>query len=89
MHVDEYVLAAYLSGELKESDRNDVTESLISDRSLREWLHMASDAQAAAAGEQDEGPNMRLLSTKDPVFPGVYNGDRAAKPAHSSNRRAV
>ena len=88
MHVDEYALAAFLSGELSQSDRKSVTESLLADRSLREWLHMASEAQAAAAGEQEEGPMMRLLSTKEPVFPGVFRGDRDAKPAASA-RRAV
>jgi len=89
MFIDEHVLAAYLSGELSSEDRTTVSQRLIEDESLRNWLHMASLALSAARGEQEEGPSMRLLSTMEPVFPGVYNEDRKARRAERRSRRAV
>ncbi len=86
MYIDEHVLAAYLSGELSVEDRKTVSRKLVEDQSLRNWLHMASLALSAAYQEQEEGPSMRLLSTMDPVFPGMYNEDRKAS---SIERRAV
>ncbi len=89
MLIDEHVLAGYLSGELSAEDRSTVTQRLVQDESLRSWLHMASLALSAARGEQEEGPSMRLLSTTEPVFPSVYNGDREARRAERVSRRAV
>lgn len=89
MHIDEHVLAAYISGELSIQDRRIVSSKLVEDHSLREWLHMASMALSAALGEQEEGPHMRLLSTKEPVFPGYFRSDRAPVQAKRNTRHAV
>jgi anti-sigma-K factor RskA len=89
MLIDEHVLAAYISGELTAEDRTSVTQRLIEDESLRNWLQMASMALSAAREEQEEGPSMRLLSTIEPGLPRVYSGDRKANPIDRSSRRAI
>ena len=89
MHIDEHVLAAYLSGELSEHDRRQVTTELVRDQHLREWLQMAEMALTAARSEQESGPHMRILSTSEPAFPGVFNSDRKAVRQSRDVRRAV
>jgi len=89
MHVDEHVLAAYMAGELSNSDRAIVTEKLVYDQSLRNWLHMATMALSAARGEREEGPYMKLLSMRKPLHLGIYNADRPANPVSRNSRHAI
>ena len=89
MHVDEHVLAAYMAGELGVTDRATVTQKLVQDQSLRDWLHMATMALSAGLGEQEEGPFMKLLSMRDPLHPGVFNADRPAQHTDRKKRHAV
>jgi hypothetical protein len=89
MHIDEHVLAAYMAGELGESDRAIVTSKLVSDESLRNWLDMASQALSAALGEQENGLSMKLLSMHEPLHPGVFNTDRPARAVARKKRFAV
>jgi hypothetical protein len=89
MHIDEHVLAAYMAGELGESDRATVTSKLVNDESLRNWLDMASQALSVALSEQEEGPYMKLLSMREPLHPGVFNSDRPAREVSRKKRFAI
>lgn len=48
MSVDEYTLAAFLSGDLPERERKTVAAALVFDQEAREILHMACEALASA-----------------------------------------
>lgn len=89
MHIDEHVLAGFIAGELSESDRTSVSEELIRNRGLREWLHMACAALAAADDEKLQGPLMRLIAPMNPLRPGIRRGDRHSIPSMNHVRRAI
>ena len=89
MRIDEHLLAGYISGELSDSDRAAVTAEMIRDSSLREWLHMACAALAAAADERIQGPQMKLMLNTSDARPGVRRGDRQSIPSVNHIRRAM
>ena len=89
MRIDEHILAAYIAGELTEDQRSVVTQELIQDRQLREWLHLATEALAAAADVSSQGPKLRLLESNGRVLPNRLHGDRDSIPQITHVRRAI
>ncbi|NNE35523.1 MAG: hypothetical protein HKN13_09810 [Rhodothermales bacterium] len=89
MRIDEHVLAGYLAGELSESKRLAVTKELIRDRNLREWLHLAAEALAAAGEENSKGPQLRLLEAVHSTSPKRMSADRDSVPSPANIRRAI
>ena len=89
MRIDEHILAGYLSGELSDEERAAVTEELIRDRQLREWLHLATEALAAADDATSEGPKLRLIDTASHARPNRPHGDRTSIPPMTHIRRAI
>jgi hypothetical protein len=85
MSVDDYTLAAFLSGDLPERERKTVAAALVFDQEAREVLHMACEALAAAfqSDETREDYLGRLRSA--PSRPSIPAGDR---PSHDSRRVA-
>ncbi|TDI69257.1 MAG: hypothetical protein E2O85_05865 [Bacteroidetes bacterium] len=89
MRIDDHILAGYLAGELSEEQREAVTQELIRDHSLREWLKLATEALAAAEQESSLGPKMRLLETNMPATPDRLSADRHSIPSSGKVRRAI
>jgi len=89
MRIDENILAGYLAGELSLEERTAVTQELIRDSSLREWLHLASEALAAAGEENSKGPQLRLINTIQPAMPHRLSEDRRSIPSINLIRRAI
>ncbi len=89
MHIDEHVLAGYIAGELNEKERASVSDELIRNRSLREWLHMATAALASARDDRQQGPHMRLLAALKPAKPGFMSEDRDSMPSMAQVRHAI
>jgi hypothetical protein len=89
MRIDDHILAGYLAGELSEEERSAVTRELIRDSGLREWLHLATQALAAADEENSKGPQLRLIETTKPAMPKRMHGDRRSMPSITQIRRAV
>ncbi len=87
MRIDEHALAGYLSGELNEAQRSEVTSALIRDRSMRDWLAMATEALAAAKAGESEGIMSRFVDRMEPSRPGVRREDRRAVPNPFRTRR--
>ncbi|NNE68978.1 MAG: hypothetical protein HKN29_01300 [Rhodothermales bacterium] len=78
MKLDDYTLAAFLSGELPSSKRSTVAAQLVQDAEARETLHLACEALAAAL---QHGPVQRHLedrASRPPARPHRLAGDRAA-----------
>ena len=79
MHIDEHILAGYLAGELTDNERSSVTNALLNDRSLREWLHMAAEALAVSRQHAEDSPLLGSLPGMEPARPGVPRADRRAE----------
>jgi hypothetical protein len=86
MSVDEYTLAAFLSGELPERQRKSVAAALVFDEEAREVLHMACEALAAAFRSDEARAEYMQKVRVAPATPGVSDQDR---PAHYSPNRRV
>jgi len=80
MHIDEHMMAGYLSGELNDQERAGVTAALLTDKGLREWLTMATEAMAAAQAGENEGIMSRLMPRMNSSRPGIRREDRRALP---------
>ncbi len=89
MRIDDHVIAGFLAGELSEEERAAVTQELIRDSRLREWLQLATEALAAAEDESSQGPKMRLIETTAPAIPNLLSGDRHSIPSSSTVRKAI
>jgi anti-sigma factor RsiW len=89
MHIDEHMLAGYISGELSDEERAAVTQELIRDSALREWLHLATEALAAANEGAAQGPRLRLLETPGRPLPTRMREDRNSVPQMTHIRRAI
>ncbi|GMQ82184.1 MAG: hypothetical protein BMS9Abin05_1629 [Rhodothermia bacterium] len=89
MRIDDHVLAGFIAGELSEEERASVTQELVRDSMLREWLQLATEALAAAENESSLGPKMRLIETYAPAMPNRLSGDRHSIPSSSKVRRAI
>ncbi len=89
MRIDDHILAGYLAGELSKEERTAVTRELIRDSKLREWLHLATEALAAAGEANTKGPQLRLIETILPVMPKRMHGDRHSIPSITQIRRAI
>ena len=89
MRIDEHILAGYLSGELSGDERASVTVELIRDAKLREWLHLATEALAAATERSSEGPQLRLIETSPPALANRRREDRSSVPSVTHIRRAM
>lgn len=79
MHIDDHLLAGYLSGSLTQDERSTLTTELLENRDLRDWLHMAVEALAVSKQYESENPLMALVEPKEPARPRTMNGDRAAR----------
>lgn len=79
MHIDDHLLAGYLSGSLSQSERSTLTVELLENRDLRDWLHMAVEALAVSKQYEAENPLMALVEPKEPASPRMMNGDRGAR----------
>ncbi|PIQ60552.1 MAG: hypothetical protein COV99_10615 [Bacteroidetes bacterium CG12_big_fil_rev_8_21_14_0_65_60_17] len=78
MYIDEHLLAGYISGELTSFDRSRVTRELISNPELRQSLHMAVEALAAARSAHSDNPLLRAMPGMEPSRPGQLRQDRQA-----------
>ena len=87
MHIDEHVLAGYMAGELNDSESASVTTALLKDRSMREWLSMASEALAAAKAGENDGLMSRFMPKMNDSRPGIRHEDRHAIPGAFRTRR--
>jgi len=74
--IDEYILAAYLSGELPTRLRKEIAAYLADNPRAREILGMATDAMDVI--ESGGGVPLRLV---DPSIPGVGEIESATQPA--------
>lgn len=89
MRIDDHILAGYISGELSTDERAAVTQELIRDSQLREWLHLATEALAAADMGTSQGPKMRLIETTPLGSTGRRSSDRCSVPPTGHIRRAI
>ena len=89
MRIDEHMLAGYISGELSMDERAAVTQELVRDAKLREWLHLATEALAAANVDVTQGPKMRLIETAPPIPGDRKSADRRSMPPSGHIRRAI
>jgi len=87
MKIDEHALAGYISGELNDSQRSEVTSALLGDRGMREWLSMATEALAAAKAGESEGIMSRFMPPMESSRPRVRREDRRAMPNSFRVRR--
>ena len=87
MKIDEHALAGYISGELNDFQRSEVTNALIRDRGMREWLSMATEALAAAKAGETEGIMSRIMPKMEASRPRVRREDRRAMPSSFRTRR--
>ncbi|NNF03991.1 MAG: hypothetical protein HKN17_05955 [Rhodothermales bacterium] len=87
MHIDDHLLAGYLSGSLTQTERSTITAELLQNRDMRDWLHMAVEALAVSKQFETESPLMMLVEPKEPARPRVMNGDRAARSHYRASRR--
>jgi anti-sigma factor RsiW len=76
MTIDDYTLAAFISGELPEARRSTVAAALVQDRDAREVLHMACEALAAAMSFQSGRGYLEEHATRRPARPGRIRADR-------------
>ena len=88
MRIDDHILAGYISGELSSDERAAVTQALVRDAKLREWLHLATEALAAANAETSPGPKMRLIES-NPIPGDRKSADRRSMPPTGHIRRAI
>ncbi len=87
MSVDDYTLAAFLSGELPERERKTVAAALVFDQEAREVLHMACEALSAVfASEPARSEYMERLRSA-PARPSRPVGDRPS--VETRNRRVA
>lgn len=87
MKIDEHALAGYISGELSDVQRSEVTSALLADGSMREWLSMATEALAAAQAGESEGIMSRFMPRMEASRPRVRREDRRAMPNPFRARR--
>ena len=87
MKIDEHALAGYISGELNDVQRSEVTSALLQDGSMRQWLAMATEALAAANAGESEGIMSRFTPRMEGSRPGVRRQDRRAMPSSFQTRR--
>ena len=87
MKIDEHALAGYISGELNDSQRSEVTSALLKDGSMREWLAMATEALAAARSGESDGIMSRIAPNMEASRPGIRRSDRRAMPNPFRTRR--
>lgn len=87
MHIDDHLLAGYISGSLTDTERSTLTAELLENRELRDWLHMAVEALAVSKQYEAENPLMMLVEPKQPARPRVMNGDRSARSHYRQARR--
>lgn len=78
MKLDEYTLAAYLSGEMPDTARQTVAAELIQDAAAREVLHMACEALAAAMLHEPIRQHLEDHASRPPARPGFLAEDRVA-----------
>lgn len=86
MYIDEHLLAGYISGDLTSFDRSRVTRALIASAELRQSLHMAVEALAAARSAPSDNPLLRAMPPMEPSRPGVRREDRRAIPSEACMR---
>ena len=89
MRIDDHILAGYIAGELSPDERAVVTQELIRDSKLREWLHLATEALAASGDEMTQGPKMRLIETTPLSSGDRKSADRHSMPPSGQIRRAI
>jgi anti-sigma factor RsiW len=77
MKLDDYTLAAYLSGELSADRRPSVAAALIRDPDSCEVLHMACEALAEALRFESVRDHLSERATRPPARPG-----RRDRPGH-------
>ncbi|MGB0649825.1 MAG: hypothetical protein ACPG8N_06815 [Rhodothermales bacterium] len=87
MKIDEHALAGYISGELNDAQRSEVTSALLQDGSMRQWLAMATEALAAARSGEADGIMSRIANRMESSRPGVRRQDRHAIPNSFRARR--
>ena len=89
MPLDDYTLAAFLSGELPERERRTVAAALLNDRAAREVLHMACEALAVAFETPDGRQSIRERVGMAPARPRIAGFDRAARTSSARRSRGV
>ena len=87
MKIDEHTLAGYISGELNDEQRSEVTLALLKDGSMRQWLTMATEALAAGIVGESDGIMSRIAPRMEASRPGVRRQDRRAMPSSFRTRR--
>lgn len=87
MKIDEHALAGYISGELNDVQRSEVTSALLADGGMREWLSMATEALAAAKAGESDGIMSRMMPRMEASRPRVRREDRRAMPNPFRARR--
>ena len=81
MTVDDYTLAAFLSGELPERERRTVAAALLVDEEARTCLHMACEALAAVYAQGNTRRAFQDRVRAAPARPAIARGDREPKPS--------
>ena len=87
MHIDDHLLAGYISGSLSQNERSTLTAELLQNQDLRDWLHMAVEALAVSKQFESENPLMALVEPKKPAHPRAMNGDRGARSHYRQAQR--
>lgn len=77
MPLDDYTLAAFLSGELSEDRRKTVAAALVEDAEARETLHLACLALAAALDTESGRDYLEDRASRAPARPGRRAWDRS------------
>ena len=79
MNLDDYTLAAYLSGEIDDEARHTVAAALVTDREAREILHLACEALAAALQHDPTRRHLERHANRT-ARPGKRGHDRLPLP---------
>jgi len=69
--LDDYTMAAFISGTLPEDERRAVLSTLLHDDDARQWLHMACEALAASKEEPEPVSESWMYVTPRPPVRGV------------------
>jgi anti-sigma factor RsiW len=69
--LDDYTMAAFISGTLPEDERRAVLSTLLHDDDARQWLHMACEALAASKEEAEPVSGSWLYVTPRPPVRGA------------------